>query len=245
MEVDRLGKLAAMIGVIAIIMEIAGFATRGWIRFNHVINDFGLAKEILLKFELGLWSVSICMNGVCATTDQKQWETDPSVQRYSELLDIDRYKVLAGLAIGGGAVSLLFLVLHIRRPILVSMCYGLLSLGGFAVSGTLLWYVVGKFAKLATNLHPTLSNPDGLTAMTPYSVVVAGIGAALSFVVAVLIFVEVFRTSCLGEGGIIVNKYPSVPHNTLVNINHHVTAMPPPMPTQTTHVGITLQNPRM
>ncbi|XP_060084341.1 uncharacterized protein LOC132563617 [Ylistrum balloti] len=251
MDFGRIGKVNLGLGIIALLLEIMGFATRGWIRFKIQSPNISDVERKLgyqpmeSVFEIGLWTTTSCLNGLCITVKNSEWDTIESIQAYADVFNIRQYQILASMAIGFSALGVLFLVFHFKRPVLVNKCNGLLSAGCFIIAGALMWYVVGKCANLATNLHPTLSYTEGLTAMAPYSVVVAAVGAATAFVVATLTLVEVFYTSCLSEGGIIISRFPTGQQHTLLNINHQGNPMAPPMASQTTHIGVTMHHPRV
>ncbi|XP_033742835.1 uncharacterized protein LOC117329174 [Pecten maximus] len=235
MNVARLGKANLVLGVAAIVIEIIAFSTRGWIRFRiEIQTGQGNYAEIPSIFEFGLWSASVCIKGMCVVLKHNDWEAHESVDAFADILNIAQYQVLTSLAVGLGVVGLLFLGLHFRRPVLSSKCNGMLSIGCFFISGVLMWYVIGKFAKLALNLHPILSQAEELTAITPFSVVLAAIGASFSFVVAILLVLEVFKTAGATEGGIVVNRQ----QHTLLSINHQTNVMPPPVVSQTTHISM-------
>ncbi|XP_069124255.1 uncharacterized protein [Argopecten irradians] len=247
MNVAVVGKVNLVLGALAIIFQIIGFATRGWIRFKFEVTLIDLGGQFLTglkqvattKFEFGLWSVSSCIQGVCFVLKHTDWESNSQVNAYADMLNIRQYKIITSLAVGFGIVAMIFLVLHFRRPVLTNRCNGFLAISCFSIAGVLMWYVVGKFAKMAANLHPILTEHQELTAMAPYSVVLAAIGASLAFAVAIMVFLEVFRTSCLAENGTVISRFPGgQQQHTLLSISHQTTMAPPPMMAQTTHINV-------
>ncbi|XP_045177122.2 uncharacterized protein LOC123537465 [Mercenaria mercenaria] len=195
----------------SLILQIIGLTGHNWFGFSLTMNTDGI--NVTGKMHGGLFHFSpleICEGNqtVCKTPDlylpEERKTFDELNRKFSQILLILRSLVITGITTSSCGIILLYLYLFTSKKPKILLCTGTASaiswmftaLPELTAVGVQIY--VNLNIKKSVNIMPNSGQnheEDNLQAtfITPWDVTIVGVGAALAFVVGVIVFLTTFE----------------------------------------------------